>query len=167
MARIKIGEAADGTLTYLIDHPPSDLPAVRGRDLLAAWDQARDAAQRAAWSVVRAFRFRGQDGGWTDIALRDRDAMCWAGAVDRTVGMETLYGISVCLRLLALIDFLARARWTSGLVDLSRDAALHPALVRLAAEARLTDEASFDEHGFRRSLQTLPSISASDGARPA
>lgn len=164
MPGLRLGEAADGTLTYLIDHAPSDLPPVRGRDLLNAWDQAREAANRAAWSVARAFRFRSGDGGWTDLALHDQDAMCWAGAVDRTLGLQTLYGVSVCLRLLALVDFLARAPWTAGLVDLSPQAELHPALVKLAAEARLTDEASFDEPGFRKTLQTLP---APNGARTA
>jgi hypothetical protein len=74
MSPVRIGAAEDGTLTYLIDHAPSDLPAVRGRDLQAAWDLARDAANRAAWSVGRAFRFRTRDGGWTDLALQDADA---------------------------------------------------------------------------------------------
>jgi hypothetical protein len=167
MSRVSIGAAEDGTLTYLIDHPPSDLPAVRGRDLQAAWDLARDAAHRAAWSVGRAFRFRTQDGGWTDLALHDADARCWAGAVDRAVGMQTAYGLSVCLRLLALIEFLARTPWTAGLIDLSHEAELHPALLRLAAEARLTDDATFDEHGFKKTLQTLPATARPSGATHA
>ena len=164
MSRVRIGAAADGTLTYLVEQAPSELPAVRARDLLAAWDMAREAANRAAWSVRRGFRFRRQDGGWTDLALHDQDAMCWAGAVDRTLGMETLYGVSVCLRLLALIEFLGRAPWTRGLIAFSPEAELHPALVRLAAEARLTDDATFDEHGFRKTLQTLPAFGAPSGA---
>ncbi len=167
MSPVRIGAAADGTLTYLIDHSPADLPAVRKQDLEAAWDLARDAAQRAAWSVGRAFRFRNAEGGWTDLALHDPDARCWAGAVDRAVGMQTAYGLSVCLRLLALIEFLARTPWTAGLVDLSHEAELHPALLRLAAEARLTDDATFDEHGFRKTLQTLPSPGSPSGARHA
>jgi hypothetical protein len=154
---VQIGAAADGTLTYMIDCAPSDLPAVRVRDIVTAWSQAREAAHRAAWSVARGFRFRRADGGWTDLALCDQDATCWAGAVDRLLGMETSYGVSVCLRLLALIDLLARAPWTTDLVDLSHEAELHPALVRLAAAARLTDDAGFDEHRFRLTLQTLPS----------
>jgi hypothetical protein len=163
--RVEVGAAADGTLTYLIDHSPSELPAVRGRDILIAWDLAHDAASRAAWSVARAFRFRSRDGGWTDLALRDPDAACWAGAVDRVVGMETSYGLSVCLRLLALVDLLARAPWTRSLIDLeTRDAKLHPTLLRLAAETRLTDDASFDEPGFRSSLKILPAPRACTGA---
>jgi hypothetical protein len=165
MSRVSIGAAEDGTLTYLIDHPPSDLPAVGGGGRPGAL--ARDAAHRAAWSVGRAFRFRTQDGGWTDLALHDADARCWAGAVDRAVGMQTAYGLSVCLRLLALIEFLARTPWTAGLIDLSHEAELHPALLRLAAEARLTDDATFDEHGFKKTLQTLPATARPSGATHA
>jgi hypothetical protein len=154
---IQVAAGDDGTLTYLIDHTPAELPPVRARDLLAAWHLAREAAHRAAWSSARAFRFRRADGGWTELALQDRDALCWAGAVDRAVGMETFYGLSVCLRLLALVDLLARATWTAGLVDLDPGGAeLHPALLRAAAEARLTEEARLDEPGLRRRLQTLP-----------
>jgi hypothetical protein len=154
---IEVGAADDGTLTYLVDRAPSELPPVSGRDLLAAWQVAREAAHRAAWSTGRAFRFRRADGGWTDLALHDQDARCWAGAVDRAVGMETGYGLSVCLRLLALVDLLARAPWTAPLIEIAPQGAdLHPALVRLAAQTRLTDEASFDESGFRARLQTMP-----------
>jgi hypothetical protein len=155
---IQVRAAEDGTLTYLVDHPPGELPAVRGRDLQAAWDLAREAAQRAAWSTARLFRFRRADGSWTDLAIADRDARCWAGAVDQAVGMQTGYGLSVCLRLLALVDLLGRATWLSGLVALDRRGArLHPALLRLAAETRLNDDARFDEGGFRRRLEALPS----------
>jgi len=154
---IQTAASQDGTLTYLIDHSPADLPTVRGRDLMLAWDLARDAAHRAAWGTARAFRFRRADGSCTDLALHDRDARCWAGAVDRAVGIESFYGLSVCLRLLALVDLLARAPWAARLIDLADgSAALHPALLRLAAETRLTEDARFDESGFRLCLQSLP-----------
>jgi len=153
---VEIAATADGTLTYLIDHHPSELPAVRTTDILIAWGLARGAAHRAAMGASRAFRFRSHDGGWTDLALNDRDALCWAGAVDHALDMETMYGLSVCLRLIALVDLLARAPWANRLVDLSAEAGLHPALLRLAAESRLTDDAGFDEDGFQNSLQNHP-----------
>jgi hypothetical protein len=161
---VEVGAAEDGTLTYLIDFAPSELPAVRAGDILRAWVLAREAAHRAASGVGRAFRFRRADGGWTDLALLDRDAACWAGAVDRTLGMETSYGLAVCLRLLALIDLLAHASWAHVMVDLSNEAELDPALLRLAAESRLTDEAGFDEHGFRQTLRIHPALSLQSGA---
>src|SRR5438067_2315212 len=103
---IAVGAASDGTLTYLVDLPPEALPPVRGRDLAAAWDAAREAALARMWGAARAFWFRRRDGSCTHLALADPDARCWAGAVDRTVGTHTRYGLSLCLRLLALIDLL-------------------------------------------------------------
>ncbi len=154
---IHVGYANDGTMTYLVDLPPEALPPVRGRDLAAAWDAAREAASDAAWGAVRLFRFRRPDGSIMDLALSDEDARCWAGAVDGTVGMQTSYGLSLCLRLLALVDLLARAPWAAALFQISRTGtALHPALLSAAATAQLTAEARFDETGFRARLAGLP-----------
>lgn len=153
---LHIGQALDGTLTYLVDRPPAALPPVHGRDLAAAWDAARDAALGAVWGTGRRFRFRQPDGTFTDLALHDRDARCWAGAVEMTAGLQTLYGLSLCLRLLALVDLLARASWTNSLCQLRRNGAeLHPALLRAAASVELTNDARFDETSFRAGLNLL------------
>ena len=158
---IHVGQALDGTLTYLVDQPPAELPPVRGRDLAAAWDAARDAALGTVWGAARLFRFRQGDGSFTDLALQDRDARCWAGAVEMTSGLQTMYGLSLCLRLLALVDLLARARWADGLCTMRRGGAeLHPALLRAAATLQLTNEARFDETRFRAGLHVLPAPSA-------
>jgi hypothetical protein len=148
---VHLGAAEDGTPTYLIDHAPCDLPAVRGRDILAAWDGARRSAQATPPPYV--FRFRRADGDWADMVLRDRDARRWAVAADRLLGIHTSYGLSVCLRLLALIDLLARASWAGAFINLRGEVSLHPKLLRLAAESRLTDDAGFDEPGFARKLR--------------
>lgn len=150
---VRVGDGPDGSVTYHVDMPPELLPAVCGRDLERAWDAARNAALAQSWGAVRGFRFRRTDGSHTDLALADRDARCWAGAVDGTVGIGTSYGLSICLRLLALIDLLAHARWALPLCHLARDGAeLHPSLLRTAACQPLTHEARFDETGFRRQL---------------
>lgn len=155
-APIKVGRTRDGTMTYFVDLPPEALPPVLGRDLSAAWDAARDAAADAAWGTARLFRFRRPDGSVTDLVLSDEDARCWAGAVDGTVGMQTSYGLSLCLRLLALVDLLARASWTANLFRIGRTGtALHPALLSAAATAQLTPDARFDETGFRARLSGL------------
>jgi hypothetical protein len=155
--RIEAAAAGDGTLTYRIDASPADLPPVLGRDLLRAWELAREAARLAIWSVGRIFRFQAADGTTTDLALADEDARCWAGAVDRALGIQTGYGLSVCLRLLALVDLLARAGWAAGLVDLNRGGAeLHPALLRAAAQAPLTADARFDEQLLLATCADLP-----------
>ena len=150
---IRIARTRDGTLTYLVDLPPEALPPVRGRDLAAAWDHAREAAADAAWGAARLFRFQRPDGSVTDLALSDEDARCWAGAVDAAVGIGTSYGLSLCLRLLALVDLLGRASWTAGLFQIGRDGAtLHPTLLATAAETQLTADARFDETRFRAHL---------------
>jgi len=161
---IHVGRTQDGTMTYLVDLPPEALPPVLGRDLAAAWEAARDAASDAAWGAARLFRFRRPDGSVTDLALSDEDARCWASAVDGTVGMQTSYGLSLCLRLLALVDLLARAPWTATLFQIGRTGtALHPALLSTAATAQLTPDARFDETGFRARLACLPAPPPSTG----
>jgi hypothetical protein len=151
---IRIRGGPGGSVTYDVDVPPEALPSVCKRDLELAWYAARDAAIADQWDAIRAFRFRRPDGSHTDLALADRDARCWAGAVDRTVGLTTAHGMSLCLRLLALVDLLARAPWARPLFKLARDGAeFHPALLRAAATQPLTQEARFDEAGFRQRLK--------------
>lgn len=148
---------ADGAYIYVLPVPPEGLPAVRGRDLAAAWDAAREAARAAAWGKVRRFRFPHADGSVTELALSDRDAACWATAVERVAALQTSYGVSLCLRLLALVDLLGRAPWAARLLAFEAGLArLHPALLRLAAAAPLSAEARFDEARFHDSLASLP-----------
>jgi hypothetical protein len=150
---VRIGAGPDGSLTYYVALPPEHLPSVHRRDLERAWYAARDAALEQRWGVARFFRFQRPDGSYGDLALADRDACCWACAVDGTVGLRNSYGLSVCLRLLALVDLLARVRWADSLCLLRRDGAdLHPSLLGAAASTPLTAEARFDESGFRNRL---------------
>jgi len=98
------------------------------------------------------------------LALADRDACCWADAVDRLLGLRSSYGVSVCLRLLALVDLLARVRWADALCALRHDGAdLHPSLLRAAASAPLTAEARFDEISFRTRLARFTLAFALEG----
>jgi hypothetical protein len=153
---VRVDVVAGGALTYVVDAPPEALPPVRGRDLERAWYAARDAAMAATWGTRRGFRFRRADGSFTDLALADRDACCWAAAVDQIAALTSSYGLSLCLRLLALVDLLAHARWAAPLCRLERDGAdLHPSLLRAAAATPLTAEARFDEGGFRSHLAPL------------
>jgi hypothetical protein len=157
-AGIRVGGDPGGPLTYLIDLPPEALPSVCKRDLERAWYAAREAALAERQGTVRGFRFNRPDGSHTDLALADRDARCWVGAVDQSVGIATTTGLSLCLRLLALIDLLARAPWARSLFHLARDGAeFHPALLRTAATQPLTRDARFDEAGFRARLSRFVS----------
>jgi hypothetical protein len=150
---VRVGQTADGFLAYLVEQPLEHLPAVRGRDIELAWDAARQGALSARWGAVRGFRFRRDDGGFTDLVLADRDARCWAAAVNATTGTTTAYGLSICLRLLALIDLLGSVHWAAGLLRLDRDGAtLHPSVLRAAACTPLTPDARFNETRFRERL---------------
>lgn len=150
---IRIGDGPAGSVTYLVDLPPEALPSVCKRDLELAWYAARDAAIAQDGGTARAFRFRRPDGSHIDFALSDRDARCWAGAVDRSVGLRSARGLSLCLRLLALVDLLTQAPWVRPLFKLARDGTeFHPALLRAAASQPLTSEARFDEAEFRLRL---------------
>jgi hypothetical protein len=151
--RIRVGGDPGGPLTFLIDLTPEALPSVCRRDLERAWYAAREAALAERQGAVRGFRFNRPDGSHIDLALADRDARCWVGAVDRTVGIASTTGLSLCLRLLALIDLMARAPWARSLFHLARDGAeFHPALLKAAASQPLTRDARFDEAGFRARL---------------
>ena len=160
MPAIEVAATENGTLTYLIHGAPASLPPVLWRDLLAAWEAARAAALSAPVFAAaafthqrRAFRFARPDGGITDMALSDRDARCWAEAVDSRLDIASPYGLSVCLRLLALIDLLAASPWARAYIALHPAGAdLKPGLLRLAAEAKLTEEARFDAAAFRTRL---------------
>ena len=153
---IHVATTQDGTLTYLVDTAPDALPPVRSGDLAAAWDAAREAASGSVWGLPRLFRFLQADGSTLDLALADEDACCWAEAVDHTTGIQTAYGLSLCLRLLALVDLLSRAPWTGEFCRIGRaGAALDPALLRAAATAPLTSQAGFDETVFRARLSRL------------
>ena len=150
---IRVGTSPDGSVTYLVALPPEALPPVGKRDLEYAWHTARRAALHDDWGVVRGFRFNRPDGTHTDLALADPDAACWVGAIDTAVGLGTSHGLSLCLRLLALIELLAKARWTRPLFTLDRGGAdLHPALLSTAASIPLTRDARFDEASFRDRL---------------
>lgn len=164
-SRVRLAEAPGGARTYLVDLAPAALPPVRPRDLAAAWDSARGAALAQQWGAPLLLRFRDAAGTGTELALADADACCWAAAVDGTVGLANTQGMSLLLRLLALVEVLPRAPWALPLVALNRDgAALDPALLRAAAQIALGDDARFDPGALRAALQTEAALPAASPA---
>ncbi|MBR0678999.1 hypothetical protein GXW74_00735 [Roseomonas eburnea] len=139
--------------------PPEALPAVAPRDLEAAWEQARAAAAAERWGAPRRLLFQRRDGSPQELLLADADAACWAEAVDARHDLGTLSGLSLCLRLLALVEVMTRARWLAGLYSLTAEGIeLHPALLRAAAAMPLDAAARFDERDLRRLLsRPIPS----------
>jgi hypothetical protein len=159
---IRVARDQDGALHYAIPGRPEDMPPVLPHALSHAWDVARAAAAAEHWGSHRTLLF--QDG--PVLALADADAACWADAVDRLARLDTFSGLALCLRLLALVDLLGRARWMSGLFSIARDGIeLHPALLAAAATQGLDAAGRFNEMEMKRLLShRIAGASAGTGA---
>ena len=150
---IDVATDRSGILIYRVGVPAEALPAVRWSDLSEGWEAARQAAAAAMWGERRLFRFLPGDDAAVDLALTDDDAACWAEAVDCVWGLQTLYGLSICLRLLGLVSLLAASPGLRALCPLSRAGAmLDPALVRAAASVPLSTRGHLDEERVRAHL---------------
>ena len=147
--QVSTAQGPAGEKLQLISAPPSRLPTVTKRDLEQAWE----AAQLNKAAPLRFFRFATAGGPPVELLLQDRDAAAWAEAVERSAGLSTPYGISVCLRLLALIALMAEAGWVRAWFALSRDGAkIRPELWHAAALVKLNDSGGFDETDLRALL---------------
>ncbi len=155
---ITVGETRAGCLTYRVGLGVEQLPPVAGRELQNAWDAARAAAHGDAWGVARLFRFERLGAGDdkvepVDLVLADPDACAWAGAIDAREGLGNPRGLSLCLRLLALVELIGRAAWAHALCRIRPDGAeLHPALLDAAGRLPLTREGRLDETIMRNSV---------------
>jgi hypothetical protein len=144
---IPVARTEAGAIAYLVPVSPERLPAVAPGDLLRAWNVARNGAVQRQWGAPRFFRFARQGGQeLTEIAIADPDAGAWTEAIDRAFGLETLTGLSLCLRLLALVEVLTRAARLEPFFDVSPAGVdLHPSLLTAAAVLPLDPAARFDE----------------------
>lgn len=155
---IQVGEMRGGGMTYRVGLGADQLPPVAARELQNAWDAAREAARHSSWGVARAFRFErpALEGGATepvDLVLADPDACAWAGAIDARHGLGTTRGLSLCLRLLALVELIGEAAWAGALCRFRPEGAeLHPALLEAAGRLPLTKEGRLDETIMRNSV---------------
>ncbi len=133
-------EGPGGVVLHLVPRLPPALPAVTARDIEQAWE----ATQPLTAAPPRAFRFAGAVP--LELRLADPDAAAWVAAVERSVGLTSLHGVSVCLRLLALIALMAHAAWLRPWFTLARDGAvIRPELLRAAAAVPLNEAGGFDE----------------------
>ncbi len=153
MAAIRTLTSPSGEKFHLVPHAAAALPAVTRRDLEQAWDAAREAALASDPPALHVFRFARGEAPPLDLALNDKDAASWAGAVDRVADLSTTHGISVCLRLLALVDLMGRATWARAWFTFNRAGSkIHPALLQAAALSPLTDTGGFAETALRALL---------------
>lgn len=163
---IRVARTAAGALAYLVPVAPERLPAVAPGELLRAWNVARHGAVERLWGVPRLLRFAAPAGREpTEIAIADPDAGAWTEAIDRAFGLETLTGLSLCLRLLALVEVLTRAVRLEAFFDVTPTGVdLHPSLVTAAATLPLDPAARFDEAAL---MDRLPFRLPSDGGAPS
>jgi len=166
---IRVAGTETGALAYLVPLPPEELPAVSPGDLLHAWTVARRGAVLRQWGTPRFLRFaaRGEREP-TEIAIADADASAWAEAIDQAFELESLRGLSLCLRLLALVEVLARAPRLEPFFDVTPAGVdLHPSLLGAAAAVPLDGAARFDEGALleRLRLRALPAGGATSPAR--
>lgn len=147
-------ELPSGALRHEIDVAAESLPAVAPAALEIAWDVARSAAAAGLWGPARLLVFA--DG--VEIALNDPDAASWAEAMSHHSGVDSLPGLALCLRLLALVELLGRASWTRGMFTIGADGAeFQPALLAAAARAPLDSTGRFEETTMRAMLsRSLP-----------
>jgi hypothetical protein len=143
-----------GEVLHVLAMPPQALPAVTKRDVELAWEAAQ--AGTARRPPPRGFRFTPPEGASVQLMLNDHDAAAWAVAVDKVADISTAYGISLCLRLLALVELMSRAVWLRPWFSLGRGGMdMHPALLQAAALLPLNDAAGFDESGLHALLPPL------------
>ncbi len=138
----------DGSILRLVPYSPTHLPPVQKRDIEQAWELAQTVRHAAPRQL---FRFAGDTP--LDLVIADPDAAAWAHAVDSAASLASPHGMSLCLRLLALVALMAQAAWLRDWFEISRGGAiLKPALLQAAALSPLTQSGGFDETALRALL---------------
>jgi hypothetical protein len=135
---------------------PEQLPAVAPSDLTGAWKAATLGAEigmQLQSGDIEGVAFR-WPGGEARFLFADLDASCWAAAIDRRYGLDTLAGIAILFRLLALVDLMTRAEWLRPLFRVGGDEGvwIDADLLRLAADMPLTASARLDAAAIRLTL---------------
>ena len=156
--RVDRGDGPGGEIRLALSEPPSALPCVTKRDLEQAWE----IAQAGGVPAMGAPRIRFAAQPPVELVLEDRDAAAWVSAVERGIGLSSAYGVSVCLRLLALVALMAQAGWVRDWFALGRAGTeIRPELLRAAALVRLNESGGFDETAIRA---LLPARAGQDSA---
>ncbi len=151
---------------HRLDFGPEDLPPVSPLDLRKAWRAAHVAAEVGLAmepGYVEGVTFRTKTGAETKFVFADLDAACWAGAIDRTYDLQTITGLSLLFRLLALIELMSKAPWLRPYFSLTAKdgASLDQLLLATAATEPLSTGAGFNPLSFKAAMgideqKTLP-----------
>ncbi len=142
---------------HRLNFGPEDLPPISPLDLRKAWRAAHVGAEVGLVMEpgdVEGVTFRHKNGAETKFVFADLDAACWAAAVDRTYDLQTVTGLSLLFRLLALIALMADAPWLRPYFSLTAKdgAVLDPLLLATAAAEPLSRGAGFDADTFKTAM---------------
>jgi hypothetical protein len=138
----------DGRTRLTAGFGADELPAVRPSDLERAWDAARGSAARPVVHLAEdpdGVVFSGSS-GTVSLDFDDHDAYCWALAIDRLYDLNSVSGLALCFRMLALYKLLEENAWARPLFRLDRRSGLKidKNLMVAAASQPLTEYGRFD-----------------------
>ena len=131
------------------------LPPVGISDLGKAWEVASMAAEDGLVTEdtdPEGVVFKDKYGDAIQLEFDDFDALCWATAINRSYGLTTVKGLSLCLRMLALYQVMAESPWalTFFTFDRKNRLKIDKALMAAAAVTQLTADGRFDADGIQR-----------------
>jgi len=139
-----------------LDFPPELLPPVAPSELVRAWKAAALGAKmelELQSGDIEGVAFATPTGE-VRFLFADLDASCWAAALDELYGLDTLRGVTVLFRLLALVEIMSRAEWLRPFFKIERDGEtdLDTNLIQAAAHQPLSGAAMFDTISFKSAL---------------
>lgn len=145
----------DGRMMINAQFGPQDLPAVRTAELSDTWATASASAETAFHMLdndPEGIVFHGKDGRLMEFEFDDYDALCWAIAIHRSFDLTTIKGLSLCFRMLALYQLMAKKHWARGLFTFDRrnNLKIDKALLSAAAITPLSEDGSFNGETIRR-----------------
>lgn len=145
----------DGRTMISASFRVSDLPAVRSIDLNFAWETASAATEdrfQRDENDPEGIIFDTQGGDLIEFKFDDYDALCWATAIHRSFELTTLRGLSLCFRMLALYQLMAKYNWARTLFSFDRRKSLwiDKALLSAAAITPLLEDGTFNSEDIRR-----------------
>lgn len=145
----------DGRTMITAQFGPQDLPAVRSAELSDTWATASASADTAfhmGASDPEGVIFQGENSHLVEFEFDDYDALCWATAIHRSFDLTTIKGLSLCFRMLALYQLMARNHWARELFTFDRRNSLKidKALLSAAAVTPLCEDGSFDGETIRK-----------------
>lgn len=160
----------DGRIMISAPFGACDLPSVRSIDLNSAWQTASEASEATfdrGESSPEGVLFHTETGDIIDFEFDDYDALCWAAAIHHTFDLTTIRGLSLCFRMLALYQLMAKQNWARPLFtfDRRKNLKIDKALLSAAAITPLLENGTFDGETIRREIGSTELTNQSETLR--